>query len=101
MEADKRQADKRQADLSDARIAYSGNPGVYIIDRRTGTGYGVGEVWYSGGVAIGRVYSCGRTVSENAYPTLAAARRAVRKAGRHLLPQIARWEADLIASVSE
>ena len=93
--------DQRQADLKDARLAYSGDPGVSIIDRQTGHWHGVGEVWYSGGEAIGRVYSCGCTVSEKAYPTLAIARREVRKAGHQLLPQIASYYSQLKAACGQ
>ena len=93
-------ADQRQADLKDARLAYSGGPGVYVRGRERRLVY-VGDVWWSGGEAIGRVVACGRIVSEDAYPTWESATKAVRKAGRELLPEIARYTALLIASVSE
>ena len=90
----------RQADLEEARASYSGSPGIYIRGLDLCLVY-VGDVWFSGGEAIGRVVACGRIVSEEAYSTLAAADKAVRKAGRKLLPEIARYKADLIASVSD
>ena len=84
-------ASERQADLTEAFLACSGCPSVYIRGLDRCLVY-VGDVWISGGAAIGRVVACGRIVSEDAYPTLAAADKAVRKAGRNLLPEIARYK---------